>query len=465
VSDKVSTLRLAAVLVGLLALGALGLGMLTVPTKGTLLVLLSARAADHMPATVVEIHAQDGWRTVARLVAGSVPVAPDTRTAAQAELPVQAYDAIRLAGVRLPVRIRVSRTVLAPVLIAIAGGHPVEAGAYAGGEAVSLGLNELSGHLREMPQFRLADQFGRPFTNSSIAGHDVILAAFHTSCHESCPIYTGLFLQLRKRLPPSVLLVEATVSPEEDTPEVLRDYAGRIGASWTFVTGETKAMAAFWKPFDVELSSGDVHRSELAVIDSHGYARSHYLGVPDVGGSLPPALLSQLNSEGESLLTSHGNGWGVAQVTDTLGAIGGLATPSSSNEGEAGAFRLRTLDGRSASLADHRGRPVLINFWASYCVPCRQEMPLIERTAGRQAKAVVLLVDERDQQLAALSFVSELKLRSTVLFDGDGRVGDQYGISGLPTTFFVRADGTIESRYVGEISERALSTHLAAIGA
>ena len=157
---------------------------------------------------------------------------------------------------------------------------------------MGLGLNELAGHFRVMPSFSLQDQFSRPFTNATIAGHDVVLAAFHTSCHETCPLYTGLFLQLRRQLPPSVLLVEVTTDPQEDTPDVLRAYAGRLGAGWSFVTGSPETLAAFWKPFDVELSTGDVHRSVLAIIDSHGYVRTYYLGTPDVGGKLPGSLRS-----------------------------------------------------------------------------------------------------------------------------------------------------------------------------
>ena len=353
---------------------------------------------------------------------------------------------------------------LATVLVSVAGGQPVANGASAGSEAVSLGLNELAGHLRPMPAFTLTDQFGRQFDNVSIAGHVVVLAAFHTTCRETCPLYTGLFMQLRRELPPSVLLIEATTDPWEDSPDVLREYAGRVGASWTFLTGDPAGLAAFWKPFDVELSTGDVHRSTLALIDSHGYIRSFWQGAPDVGGSLPQALRAQLNDEGSSLLRTHGNGWGRAQVLDSLRALGGLSQPSSSGQGEAPAFTLSTLDGRQVGLRELRGRPVLINFWATWCAPCRLEMPLIEQIAAKHPSLTVLLVDERDDRNAARDFVAQLHIRSTVLIDGDGAVGDRYGISGLPTTFFVRADGSVEGRYVGETNRQILESHIAAIG-
>jgi cytochrome c biogenesis protein CcmG/thiol:disulfide interchange protein DsbE len=393
-----------------------------------------------------------------------VPAAPKAVTLIQARAPVGSYDRLKLGSQELPIRLSVQQNVLASVLIGVAGGRPARDNVYAGSDGVSLGLNELSGQLKPMPAFNLSDQFGRQFDNSSIAGRDVVLAAFHTTCRETCPLYTGLFLQLQKQIPPSVLLVEATNNPWEDTATVLQAYAGRIGASWTFVTGDPAAMSEFWKPFDVELSRGDSHRSSLALIDSHGYVRSYYLGAPDVGGSLPTVLAEQLDSHGQALLNSHGAGWGQAQVLDTLGAIGGLTSPSSSGEGQAAGFALGALQGNQVRLSDFRGRPVLINFWASYCAPCRVEMPLIQQLADQHPKLVVLLIDERDSTQAARNFISDLQIRATVLLDSDGRVGDLYRITGLPTTIFLRADGTIEGRYIGQTNVQILGPHVAAIG-
>ena len=175
------------------------------------------------------------------------------------------------------------------------------------------------------------------------------------------------------------MLIEATINPWQDTPQALREYAGRVGASWTFLTGDPAALTEFWKPFDVQLGTGDVHRSTLALIDSHGFIRSYYLGAPDAGAGLPPELASQLSPAGMRLAGSHGDGWGQAQILGSLSAIGGLRTPATGAEGNAVDFTLATLDGKQATLSQFSGRPVLINFWATYCVPCRVEMPLIER--------------------------------------------------------------------------------------
>ena len=458
-------IRRAALFVAIgVATGVLGHLLLT-PVTGDVLLLLTARQADRVAATSVDLHSAQGWMAVGSIPARAVPRAPETAEAFLAPVPVGSYDQVRLAGATVPVALVVQKDILNPLLVGVDAGRPLPDSAYGGTQAVSLGLNELSGQLKPMPTFSLVDQFGRHFTNADIAGHDVLLAAFHTSCRETCPLVAGLFLQLRQRLPPSVLLVEVTTDPVEDTQLVLRDYAGRIGASWTFATADPQTLTSFWKPFDVELSTNDVHRSTLALIDRHGYIRTYFLGAPDVGGTLPAPLDSQLSAAGRQLLSTHGNGWGDSQILDALQAVGGLASPSSSGGGPAPALTLDTLDGKRVSLADFRGRPVLINFWATYCAPCRREMPLIERTAAQHPRLVVLLIDERDSHQSASAFVTELAITSTVLFDGDGKVGDAYGISGLPTTFFIRSDGGIEGRYIGETNAGILGPHISAIGA
>ncbi len=454
----------AAVAVTVAGLALIGGRLLFTPAQGNLLVLASLPKADRIVETTVDVHSAAGWKTLGSFSARNVPAAPETTTLLQSTAAVGPYDALRIGDAVLPVRFNVDQNALAPILIGVTAGRPIGQAVYAGSESVSLGLNQLSGQMKQLPTFALVDQFGRVFDNSSVAGHEVIVAAFHTTCHETCPLYTGLFLQLRRQLPASVLLVEATTDPGQDTPDVLRQYAGSIGASWTFLTGDPGALSAFWKPFDVELSSSDLHRSTLALVDSHGYIRSYYLGAPDVGGTLPTPLAELLNSEGQQLLGGHGDGWGQAQVIDSLNAIGRLAAQSPGGEGQAPDFTLTSLVGDKVSLSQYRGRPVLVNFWATYCVPCRVEMPLIQRIADLHPRLVVLLIDERDSTPAARGFVNDLRIRATVLQDSDGKAGDLYRIAGLPTTLFIRTDGSIEGRYLGQTNEQILSAHLSAIG-
>ena len=465
VTSRTLIIQRAALAVAIVVAAAVLGYLLLTPVSGEVLLLLTAREVDSVAPTSVDVHSAQGWMRLGSISTRAVPKAPETAEAFLARVPVGTYDRVRLAGVSVPVALAVQKDILNTLLVGISGGRPMLNGAYGGTEAVSLGLNELSGQLKALPPFKLVDQFGRPFTNENLVGHPAIIAAFHTTCHTTCPLYTGLFVQLQHKLPSNVLLIEVTTAPQEDSPEVLRQYAGRVGASWIFLTGAPADVAAFWAPFTVQLSDAQLHSSTLAVIDGHGYFRTLWQGVPDVGGTFPPQLVQDLNANGLKELASHGNGWGVSQVLDSLRAVGGLAAPSSSGQSSAADFTLETLDGKRLSLADFRGRPVLINFWATYCAPCRREMPLLERTAAQHPRLVVLLIDERDSHQSASTFVAELKIKSTVLFDGDGKVGDAYGISGLPTTFFIRPDGGIEGRYIGETNAGILGPHISAIGA
>ena len=182
-----------------------------------------------------------------------------------------------------------------------------------------------------------------------------------------------------------------------------------------------------------------------------------------MAASRPPSS-SKLSEAGQQHLRST-SGWGTPQLLEALRTIATISPPTREGGGQAPGFTLSTPDGKGVSLDQFRGRPVLVNFWGSYCVPCRIEMPLIEKVARQKPTLVVLLVDVSDDPAAARRFVSELGVRSTVLDDRDANVASQYGVVGLPTTVFVRADGSIEGRHVGQLDEKTLRAHIAAIGA
>ena len=355
----------------------------------------------------------------------------------------------------------VSSGTVEPVLVSVASGRPLDAGVYAGNDNVNLGLAELAGKKTPMPDFNLVDQDGRPFTKATVTGRDLVIAAFHTTCHETCPLYTGLFLQLRKQLPSTVALAEVTTDPATDTPARLRAYADEIGADWTLATADPTSLSAFWEPFGVALSSGDSHVSTLALIDAHGYIQLVYRGVPDVGGKLPPALVSALSPEGRQQLDSHGEGWGAAQVADALRTIDGLQPNRSSGGGAAPDVELTSEDGKRLSLDEFRGRPLILNFWASNCPPCRQELPLLQSTALDHPAVALLLVDVRDDPAAAARMLNRLHIDLPWALDSNGSVSSAYGVVGLPSTVFIRADGTIEGRYTGATDPAVLDSHIA----
>jgi thiol-disulfide isomerase/thioredoxin len=241
---------------------------------------------------------------------------------------------------------------------------------------------------------------------------------------------------------------------------VLTAYAHQIGAGWTFATGSSNELAAFWKPFGVELASGDVHTSTLALVDRHGYVRLVYRGVPDIGGALPPQLITSLSAQGLHELASGGDGWGAPDVLQALLTIAGPELPSASAGGPAPAFTLSSTDGSRASLAGLAGKPAVINFWATYCPPCRAEMPLLQRRVGPQSGVQLVLVNEGESREAARDYLDALGLQNPSLLDSDLRVGHAFGAIALPTTVFVRADGTIAARHIGQLDDGVLAAEI-----
>ncbi len=425
--------------------------------------MASGHSADSIAGAQVLIQGPAGWSAVG-MVSGSVPAAPDERELLAVPVPAGTYTGIRLGDDIARVDINVTAAQVQPVLIGIEGGRLIAGAAYAGNDQLNLGLGELAGKFVAMPAFALRDQDGKPFDNAAAAGQDLVIAAFHTTCHQTCPLYTALFFQLQRRLPGGVRLVEVTTDPGTDTPAALHAYAQSIGAGWTFATGSADALAAFWKPFGVELATGDSHVSTLALVDRHGYVRLVYRGVPAVGHDLPPQLVTSLGAEGLHELASGGDGWGSAEVLKALLTITGPIEPATQPGGRAPAFSLTGTDGSRVSLGSLAGKPLVINFWATYCPPCKAEMPMLQRVMGAQSSAQLVLVNEGDNQNAAADFLRALGVTSSSLLDSDLSVGHAYGAIALPTTVFVAIDGTIASRQVGQLDERVLDAELATLG-
>lgn len=399
------------------------------------------------------------WVTVGS-VSGTVPAAPDVRQLVAVAVPAGAYDSVRLGSDSNPVSVSVTPGQVEPVLVGVDSGHVITGAVYAGNDEVNLGRGELAGKFVALQPFDLMDQAGHPFNAASIAGKNVVIAAFHTTCHETCPLYTALFLQLVKRVPPTVMLVEVTTDPTVDSPPVLSDYSTQIGASWTFATGTTDQVSGFWKQFAVELSSGDTHTSSMVLVDRHGYVRLVYRGVPDVGSNIPPALVTTLSAQGLRELASGGDGWGAPDVLEALVAIGAPQQSQPAAGGKAPNFTLSSTDGTTVSLASLAGKPVVINFWRSDCPPCRAEMPLLQQQVGTQSRVQLVLVNWGESPDVARAFLTRVGVHDPALLDSDLSVGRAYGVAALPTTVFVRSDGTIDRRQIGQLDDRVLAAEL-----
>ena len=116
-------------------------------------------------------------------------------------------------------------------------------------------------------------------------------------------------------------------------------------------------------------------------------------------------------------------------------------------------FEVTTIQGESVKLSDFQGSPVVVNFWASWCPPCRAEMPALQRIYQeyRNSGLVVLAVNSTHQDnLEDLeNFIAEFGLIIPVYLDSDGTASNLYQVRALPTTFFIGADGKIQDVEVG----------------
>ena len=157
---------------------------------------------------------------------------------------------------------------------------------------------------------------------------------------------------------------------------------------------------------------------------------------------------------------------------NTLGGFAGSTPQTLTNEETeeetaelAKDFELQALTGEMVSLSDYKGKPFLVNFWATWCPPCVQEMPLLQEISDEYAdELVVLAVNGGDSMELIQTFADAYSYTLTFLVDPENSLSVKYGVRGFPTSFFIDSDGYIQATYIGMMDEEIIAYYLEKIG-
>lgn len=124
-------------------------------------------------------------------------------------------------------------------------------------------------------------------------------------------------------------------------------------------------------------------------------------------------------------------------------------------------FELETLDGKKVKLSDFRGKPVILNFWATWCPPCRAEMPDLEKISKEGVEVVAVNVTESEENKEKIGrFVKELGLTFTIPLDEAAAVTQRYNVSAFPTSYVLDKDGKIRYIALGPMNYEKMRTNI-----
>ncbi|WP_187369451.1 SCO family protein [Baekduia soli] len=357
---------------------------------------------------------------------------------------------------------------------------------------------------RPVGSLGLRDERGRPTSLAAFRGRYLVIAPSLTLCREVCPLTTGALEGLRRRLQDDglgdrVVVAEATVDPWRDSPARVRAWKRRTGATIRYLTGSPAQIHRLWSalgiayrrtpegvPADTDswthrpLRFDVQHSDGVFVVDPRGRLRVAITGMPRVG-VLPKRLTAMLDATGRENLLHPRAPWTVEGLyADLLAVMGRPAAPGAGAGAAPTAAEARAaltgspaplaalhaqggrlLDGGTAAfrarLAALRGRPVVVNAWASWCPPCRTELPLLAGAAARFGRQVAFLgLDVNDQAAAGRRLLAAAQPSYPSYAGASGAAGSGLpGFFGLPTTFFLDRAGRVIATHQGEYRDRA----------
>ncbi|MGH9170751.1 MAG: redoxin domain-containing protein [Acidimicrobiales bacterium] len=365
--------------------------------------------------------------------------------------------------------------VLAAVLAAVlfSGIHPSASSPSAGVGDPAPGLNVASANLLGLdvlppsastaaPNFHLVDQHGQATSLSQYKGKVVIWSLNDDKCTDLCALFAQDVVAADKDLGTAakdVVFLSVNANPFYPSSASLRAWSVRNDVeslpNWVYVTGTASQLKRTWDAYHVYVGLDHktrtvVHDAIVEFIDPTGHRRG-------VGyftqGSISTAYYAHAMAQmADDLLPAseqvHVGGTDVSSQT-TRGASIGNRAPS---------FTLPVLGtATSAGLASFEGEPLVLNFWASTCSICVQEMPALQKVDTEfKAKVRFVGVDVADPRSSAASFARSTGVSYPLLADKDGTVAAAYRVDALPVTFIVSPSGTILARHEGTLTEPEL---------